>query len=247
MKLNIGSALTGGLRRVGNRNGLLLALVYVVLGVVWQVAFYSAFVTVLQQSDVPTEDVVLPSVEMPFAVSAGGAVLSLLLLQYVTIVATRTFVGGHSRSIPSEYYTRSVAFVLVNSVLGALAFGLLVGVGSLFLLVPGVVAYVAFVFAPVFVAVDDENFIAALRDSWALTRGHWLRLFGLLLVIFVGFGLGASILSVLTSLVVGATWGEALGVLVSGVIVLPFSLLVLGILADAFTQLRDGQPSASGG
>lgn len=241
MSLNIGSSLTGGVRRVANYNGLLLILAYVVIGVVWQIAFYSAFATLLQRSDVPMSEVALPAIEAPFSVAAGGAVLSLLLLQYLTIVAIRTFVGGHSRTIPSEYYTRNIVFVVVNSVLGAIAFGLLVVVGSVLFLVPGIIAYVAFIFTMVYLAVEDENFVAALRDSWNLSRGHWLRLFVLLCIIFVGIGVVSGVLSVLTSLFVGALGGQELGTLASGVVALPFSLLTLGILAEAFNQLRGGQ------
>lgn len=245
MALNVGSSLTGGFRRLANRNGLQLVLAYVVVGVVWQIAFYSAFVTLLRRSDVPMSEVALPAVEAPFPVAVGGAVLSLLLLQYLTVVAIRTFVGGHSRTIPSEYYTRNIAFVLVNSVLGGIAFCLLVIAGSVLFLVPGVVAYVAFIFTMLYLAVEDENFVAALRDSWALSRGHWLRLFVLLCIVFVGIGVGSGVLSVLTSLFVGAVVGEALGTLASGVVALPFSLLTLGILAEAFNQLRASRESAT--
>jgi hypothetical protein len=244
MSLNIGSSLTGGVSRVANRNGVRLVLAYLLLGVAWQVAFYSALVTVLEQSVPAMADVALPSVDVPLAVSAGAAALSLLLLQYVTVVAVRTLVGGHSRSVPREYLTRNVGFVVVNSVLGGVAFGLLVFVGSVLLLVPGVVAYVAFIFMLVYIAVEDENFVAALRDSWALTRGHWLQLFVLLTVLVVGISVAAGILSVLATLVVGAAGGQALGTLVSGVVALPFSLLTLGVIAEAFDQLRNGQPSA---
>lgn len=243
MSLNIGSSLTGGFRRVANRNGLLLILAYMVLGVVWQIAFYSAFVTFLEQSGTPPADVALPSIEAPLAIAAGGAIVSLLMLQYLTIVAIRTFVGGHSRSIPSEYYTRNIVFVLVNTIIGGIVFSLLVFIGSVFLFVPGIIAYVAFIFMMIYLAVEDENFIAALRDSWNLTRGHWLRLFVLLFVLFVGISIVSGVISVLTSLVIGAVAGQALGTLTSGVIALPFSLLTLGILAEAFNQLRDGQQS----
>ena len=212
-----------------------------VLGVVWQIAFYSAFTTWLQQSNAPMSEVALPSIEAPFPISVGGAILLMLLLQYLTIVAIRTFVGGHSRTIPSDYYTRNIVFVVVNSVLGGIAFGLLVFIGTILFVVPGIIAYVAFIFMMVYLTVEDENFIAALRDSWKLTRGHWLRLFVLLCIISVGIGIVSGILSVFTSLIIGAVGGQALGTLASGVIALPFSLLTLGILAEAFNQLREGQ------
>jgi hypothetical protein len=45
----------------------------------------------------------------------------------------------------------------------------------------------------------------------------------------------------MTSVVVGAIAGQAAGILLSGVVGLPFSLLILATLAEAFTQLRESQ------
>jgi hypothetical protein len=238
VSLNIGSSLTGGFSRVVNRNGLLLTLAYLFLGVVWQVAFYSAFVTWLHGTDAQMADVPLPTLDVPLALSAIVAVVSLLLLQLVAIVSIRTFVGGHTDKIPSAYYTRNIVTVLANTLVGGFVYGLLVFLGTLLVVIPGIIAYVAFLFTLVYIAVEDENFVAALRDSWTLTRGNWLPLFGLLLIIFVGLGLIPVIMAAVVSFVVSAYAGPAISTLVSGVITLPFSLLVLGILAEAFVQLR---------
>lgn len=217
----------------------MLALAYVVVGLVWQVAFYSAFVAWLERSNVPMEGVALPSVDAPIAILAGGALLSLVVLQYLTIVAIRTFVGGHARSIPSEYYRRNIGIALINTVVGGIVYGLLVFVGSIFLFVPGIITYVAFTFVLLYIAVEDENFIAALQDSWALTRGNWLRLFVVLAIAFIAIGVVGGVLSVVGQLYVSAVAGQAVGTVVSGLITLPLSLLNLGVLAEAFTQLRD--------
>jgi hypothetical protein len=241
MTFRVGSSLVGGIRRTANRNGLVLALAYVAVGTVWQVLFYSAIVSQVPRS--ATRNTPLPTVPLPTAVAALGAVVSLLLLQYLTVVSIRTFVGGHSRLIPAEYYTRNIGFVLVNAVVGSIALGIVVLVGFALLVVPGIVAYVAFLFVLVYITAEDRNVVSAFRDSWRLTRGHWLRLFLLLLAVLVGLVILPGVLSTLTQVVVSAVLGVELGTLLSGVIVLPFSLVVLGILAEAFTQLRDDPAS----
>jgi len=238
MALRIGSSLTGGVSRVANRNGAALISAYVVLGLVWQVAFYSAFATWLQEANPEMTDIPLPTVDVPIAVSATVAIFALLLLQVAAIVSIRTVVGGYTDEIPSEYYTRNIVLVLANALVGGLAYGLIVFLGTVLFIIPGLIAYVAFLFMLVYIAVEDENFVAALRDSWHLTRGHWTPLFGLLLIILVGLSLIPGILSAVLSFIVGAYAGRAMSTLVSGVITLPFSLLVLGILAEAFVQLR---------
>ena len=216
-------------------------IAYLVIGAAWQIPFYSAVVTGLEQSGTPTENVALPAIDAPLAVSVSAAILMLLGLQWLTVVTIRTFVGGHTRAIPSEYYTRNIVSVLLNSLVGGLIYGVLMFVGSVLFVIPGIIAYVAFIFMIVYVAVEDKNFIAGFRDSWQLTRGHWLRLFGLFLVIVAGIGLISGVLTTMTSVVVGAIAGQAAGILLSGVVGLPFSLLILATLAEAFTQLRESQ------
>lgn len=243
MSLSIGSSFTDGVRRVANRNGLKLILGYVVLGLIWQVTFYSAFVSWIDTTEMPTDELGLPTIDAPLAILVAGAVLSLLALQYLTIVALRTFVNGHTQSIPREYFTRNIIYVLINSILGSLAFGLLVSIGTVLFIIPGIIAYTAFLFMIVYITVEDQNFIAALRNSWSLTRGNWLRLFGLLLILFVVVGIFGGILSVVTRLAITAAASQSLGTLVSGIIALPISLLTLGIIADAYTQLRNNQPT----
>lgn len=244
MTLKIGSSLTGGISRVVNRNGVVLILAYMILGLVWQVAFYSAFVTGLQGANPGMTNVPLPTIDVPLAASAFVALLSLLLLQVAAIVSIRSFVGGYTDEIPSEYYTRNIAIVLANTLAGSLAYGLLVFLGSILLIIPGIIAYVAFLFMLFYIAVEDENFVAALHNSWNLTRGHWLPLFGLLLILYVGLGLVPGILATLISLFVGAYAGPGISTLVSGLITLPFSLVGLGILADAFVQLRGDEATS---
>ncbi|TKX68675.1 hypothetical protein EXE45_10960 [Halorubrum sp. SP9] len=216
-------------------------IAYLMIGAAWQIPFYSAVVTGLERSGTPTENVALPAVDAPLAVSVSAAILMLLGLQWLTVVTIRTLVGGHTRTIPSEYYTRNIVSVLLNSLVGGLVYVVLMLVGSVLFVIPGIIAYVAFIFVLVYVAVEDKNFIAGFRDSWQLTRGHWLRLSGLLLIIVAGIGLISGVLTAMTSLVVGATVGQGIGILLSGVVGLPFSLLMLATLAEAFTQLRESQ------
>lgn len=244
MVLSVTAAMTGGIRRAANRNGLLLSLALVALGAVWQLSFYSAISTAVHRPGMSAQSVPLPTIDVPLAVSAAGAVVALVGLQYVTVVTMRTFVGGRSGTIPSEYYTRNIVPVLVNAIVGGVLYGFAVLVGSVLLVVPGIIAYVALSFTLLYITTEDQNAVAALASSWRTTRGHWLRLFLLLTVVFVLVGLAQGVLSLLAQAAFTAASGGSLGVLASGVIVLPLSVVVVAILADAFVQLTDsGAPS----
>lgn len=172
MSLQIRTSLTGGIGRCFNRNGLALALAYVLVGAAWQVLLYSAVVTAIRASAASGGISALPSVDLPLAASAGGVVVTLLLLQYLTVVTIRTFVGGHGRTIPTEFYTRNIGSVLVNSIMGSLVFGILIFVGRILFVVPEIITYVAFIFTLIYISAEDQNFITAFQSSWNVTRGH---------------------------------------------------------------------------
>ncbi|PSQ56787.1 hypothetical protein BRD22_04610 [Halobacteriales archaeon SW_8_68_21] len=234
MSLQIGATISNGLRRVANRNGLLLVLASVVLGTAWQVAFNSAVAAALP-SEIAGE--LAPAVNGPLPVLVALAVATFLLLPVLSIAAVRTFVAGETDRIPREFFTRRMVWVVANLVVGGLAFSVLLMIGTLLLVIPGIVVYVSLLFMTVFVAVEDENFVAAMRDSWQLTRGSWLRLFGLLLVVIVPFTVAATALSTGLAVAFGST--SAVPTLVTVALSMPFSVVILGVLAEAFVRLRD--------
>ncbi|VTT88244.1 unknown [Halorubrum sp. DM2] len=234
MSLQIGATIANGLRRVANRNGLLLVLASVVLGTAWQVAFNSAAAAALPP-EIAGE--LAPAIDGPFPVLVALAVATFLLLPVLSIAAVRTFVAGETDRIPREFFTRRMVWVVANLAVGGLAFSALLMVGTLLLVIPGIVVYVSLLFMTVFVAVEDENFVAAMRDSWRLTRGNWLRLFGLLLVVIVPFTVVISVLSAGLAIAFGPA--SAVPTLATVTLSMPFSIVILGVLAEAFLRLRD--------
>ena len=241
MTLKIGSSITGGFRRIANRNGAVLLSALTLLAIVWQVTFTSFFLDIALGDGAAVSSMTIPPmIDAPTTVLAAGALLSILALTYLNIVAIRTFVSGATRSIPSDYFTRRIGVVFLNTVVGGIVFGLLVFLGSILLIIPGIIAYVAFIFTTFYIAVEDENFVAALRHSWTLTRGNWLKLFGLLLIVIVGFG------AISTAISLAATAaGQPIETVVTSVVSLAVTVVTLGILSEAFNQLRAGAGSTT--
>jgi len=234
MSLNITSTLTDGVRRVVNRNGLVIVAAYILFFIVWQLTSNSLLLSWVEPTDVAISTAGRPTVDAPIAVIAVGAILSLLTAQYISIVAIRTIVANQTQSIPGEYYRRNIGFVFLNMLVGTTVYLLLVALGTVLLIVPGIIAYVAFQFMNFYIAVEDESFVTALRESWALTRGHWLKLFGLLVVFCLTLGVGLGIVSLVVSIAVNTP----LGSLIIGVVQMGGSVAALGVLAEAFDQLR---------
>jgi hypothetical protein len=202
MKVDISAVLEGGYEKTVARTGLQFAAVFFVLSVLN--ALFVPQPETLPVEESPVGDVAPAAGGGPAGPSLGlsptvAGLLSLLvtvLTALVTIAAIRTFVAGEAESIPEEYFTRNIAWVAVNFVIGGIAFAIVVGIGLFLLVIPGLFLLVSLFFWQVFIAVKDENFIEGFRHSWQLTKGRRLRLFGLgvvvilvALVISIAFGI----------------------------------------------------------
>lgn len=221
MSLNIGRALQEGIARTVARNGLLLVAVMGVIGAVNTLAYNSAMASVF--SDLPDGPAAMLGPTLPISPTVAGVATAVLYLAtfVLTAVALRTFVTDETRRIPREYVTRNLGWFLVNYVVGYVVFLVAVVIGSALLFVPGIFLLVSLYFWFVLVAVEDQNFVAAFRNSWSLTRGHRWSLLGLGLTVMVvgmvvyGVLFGVALVTPPTIvLLVYAIVGAALGVFV---------------------------------
>lgn len=121
--------------------------------------------------------------------------------------------------------------------------GLLVGLATIALLV---FAYVRLAVASPALVIEGLGPIAALRRSWHLVRGSWWRVLGILLLSAIITNLLTAIVSVPVSTVASLMTGlsesllptvlaAGIATLVAGVVTLPFSSAVTGLL---YTDLR---------
>lgn len=73
---------------------------------------------------------------------------------------------------------------------------LLVFLGLIILIVPGIIASIALMFASYFVIDDKSGPIKSLKQSYRLTRGYWLKLFGFIIVLGICNVIGIALLGV---------------------------------------------------
>lgn len=244
MSLDIGAALREGFDRTTERNALLLMVAFVLVGAASAVATDTltaeavAALERLAQQDPAAEfdPAALPeaplALPIPLGVALALAFALALVGEALSIVALRTFVSGERERVPGEFLRRRIAWVTANGFVGGIVVGALVVVGLVLLVVPGVFLYVAFFFVRAEIAVEDTNFVDAMAESWALTRGDRIEVFALAIVLFV-VGLFASAPTVGLEFVDPALASLA-GTVVSGVI----SVFVAATVASAYTQLR---------
>ena len=240
MSLNIGRALQEGIARTLSRAGLLLAVVWFVLGLLNQLAYNSAIAGVLP--DVPNQPMATLGPTLPLSPTAAGAVVFVLYLGSFVVVAAalRTFVTEETDTIPTEHFTRNLVLMLVNLIVGGIVYGIAVAIGLVLLIIPGIFIAVSLFFWNVYVIVEDQNFVESFQNSWALTSGNRLMLFvlGVVVVIVVA--------------VVGGIFGVATAVL-PGIVGLAFaqigsaftSVFAVATAARTYLQLTGAEAAAA--
>ncbi|MFD1563604.1 hypothetical protein ACFR99_08590 [Haloarchaeobius amylolyticus] len=228
MTFRITDAMSDGFSRTTERNGLTFIAVFAAL------ALLNALVTSAGFD---------PAAGTAPASGAVGLVTGLLSLVIgvvtvaAAIVALRTFASAETDTIPREFRHRRIGIATLNVFVGTIVYALLVAVGSVFLLVPGLFVLVSLYYWSVFVAVDDQNFVQGFRSSWTLTRGRRLRLFGLgVAVLFVGIAVNGA--AGIPAVFLGGAVGLVLTQLVAAVV----TVYTLATTARAYDQLRSLEP-----
>lgn len=239
MNFSIGDALSTGFDRVRQRNGLLL------VGIVYAlVLLESAFGTTATFTfTVPGgEEVVVNStaaIEVSPLVDAVIALLAGVAGLLVTIATLRVFASGETERLPTDAFTQRGVWAFANVFVGGLVFAVVVGLGFAALVLPGFYLLAALFIWPVFVAVEDENFVQALRSAWRRTSGHRFRTF-LLGVAFVVIALAVDLAVSIPATVFGASAFDFVFTDLGSAFITVFGN---GVLVAAYQQLPgDAEP-----
>lgn len=257
MDLRIIDALSSGLARLTTRDGLVLAAIFYALsalnGVLNAAILGGARSAPAPGAGVPGGPGAAPGVDPGALLPSFGTAFVVSLLfgvasAAVAIGAIRAFVTGADLS--AELFTRNLPLALVNYVAGGFVYAVLVSIGFVLLVLPGIFLMVVLAFWTVYVAVEDENFVSAFAESWRLTDGNRLRLFGLGValvvvgvVITIPFGLVSGVIGFATG---GGVAGQVVGALIGQVGSAITTILALGTLAAAYDQLTPGATAEAG-
>ena len=232
MTLSIGRALGRGVARTLSVSGaalalLILAVQFVVVGAT------NTLVRSALPAELRTAEIGL-TLSVPDEVAGALAVGAVLLGVVVSVVGPRALVRERSElnTLSASLVTRQLGRAVLSALVAGVIVSVSVTLGSVLLLLPGLFLAVSFLFVNFAVAVEDARAIPALRRSWALARGERWRLFALVVVAFVAFGTVGAVTSVVS--LVAVTAAQAVSVAVTSVL----SVAYLGVLAEAFEQLR---------
>lgn len=249
--MDIEKSIKTGFGKLQEKSGLTLVAVFFVIGLVSTIASQSQAAQFMEQFGGFEQ---LPSqLEGSFVESfAGGGPLaieslpsSLISLMnlgstigYIVaaIVGFRVFASGASDEIPSETYS-DLLMPTINAIIAGIVFGVVVAIGLVLFIIPGIYLIVALYFFTLFIALEGDSFIDALRSSWELTKGRRLSVF-LFFVALVIVNIVFSIIGGIASLVLGGV-SPQLGAIIGVAVGAAFTVFSLGALYDAYTQLRE--------
>lgn len=248
MSLDIGAALRDGASRTTERNALALMAAFVVLGLATTVvlqsfyAWYFEFLTTLEGAPTGVEAPPTPlSVPLPIGVTLAAWLAVALLAEATRIVAIRVFVSEERRAIPGHLARRNLPLAVLNGFVGGLVVSVLVGLGTLALVLPGIFLAVSFYFVRQRIAVEDENFVDAMVESWSLSKGDRIELAVLALVVVV-VSLSVFLPVFGLQLVVGRS--SVVPPLVQSVVRAPLVVFGIAVAARAYVQLAGAEETA---
>lgn len=151
-----------------------------------------------------------------FIIGLATAVLLWWLYIGFIRIAMTAHAGG---SISFEMLFKEKGMMLWHYILATILSGLCVIVGLVLLIVPGIMLQIGLMFVPFLILDKNMQPVAALKESWRLTKGYKWKLFGFLCVLIL--------------VNIAGTLAAFVGLLVS----IPLSLLALTYL---YRELEKG-------
>lgn len=187
-----------------------------------------------------------------------SAMWGAMLFSWVLAVVVGAIVqGALTRAAVADYEGHRASFgecvgaalrVLLPLILVGLIFGFAVAIGSVLLVVPGIIIMVMWSVAGPAVVVEREGVMAAFRRSQELTSGDRWRIFGLFLVLLVIYVLLALLLAMIGLGGMTATSVQSLGLvplLANVLMATVFNLLWGTIQPSIYLELRQEKEGGS--
>lgn len=172
-------------------------------------------------------------------------VFSYLSYLFVYTALARALDSDDKNDDISSYFNK-MFFPVIYLFLGSLMYIVGVGIGSILLLVPGVLFAIAFIFYLFPITLESKNPGKAFNESLELAKGNFLGIFFFMLI-FLGIGIGFMVLVWILSMILFFTMlGEILWLnFAVGVVIEIFNgllyLIGFSALYSVYSQLRTGE------
>jgi hypothetical protein len=237
MSLEVVDTLKGGLEETFTSRGLKFIGLAYLINLVSSISSQSLFSQLgLYEGMGSAYTMTSLALEGPTALWTGLSLIASLAGLWLTIGVLRNFVNNRSEEIDTDFFTENLGMTFLNLFIGTIVFSLIVGLGFVLLVIPGIFLLVSLIFWTVYVAVEDENFIEAMKSSWNLAKGNRIDL----LLIGVGtviVGLLATVIAGIPGAIAG-TVSPQLSALITMAANAFGTVFTLATLAHAYRQLN---------
>jgi hypothetical protein len=235
MALQLGQALGRGTRRALSVSGI----VALALTICYQIVFVGSLNTIIVNqlpSSVQADDLHTIGFTLPLSTEVATVLtFAALLFGVGVVVVTARLLTRDFRdlsSLPSELFTRRIGFAFLSAFAVSVVLVVVIPLGFAFLILPGLFLTVSLQFTLFAIAVEDAGPVNALRRSWKLASGNRWRLLALVVLFAIIGGIGGAVGSLFAF--VSPSVGQLASLAINSVLV----ILMYGILADSFVQLR---------
>jgi hypothetical protein len=246
MALQIGRAISDGVKRTFTRTGGILFVGLLATQLLVQSSINTAALDLLSSEPEIDPGTAGIGLTLPVSARVAGGLFAVGFVAssayFVVLSRALTRPTDELSAFPPALYTRRMVRATLSLLVGGAVVGLSVTIGLFLLVLPGLFLAACFQFFIFAVGVEDRGIVGGLRRSWALSRGNRLKL-GLLVVLAgVSGGAGGAIGSVLR--LIGA---PAAADLASAVINSALFLVLYGVIAAAYRQIREDDPDGPDG
>lgn len=271
MSFSVGSVVSDTIDRIATQAGALLIGAITLLGVVQTAAWQDIIAGILERVQ---EEITDPerqagwtseSVEranemdarideyiadLPLALGIGAIPATILML-VASIVLVVMFVVvldtlGHGRETLSELETDGIGWKTLNYIVGAIVASIIVFVGLLLFLIPGLILLLLLFFFPAAIVMDDKNAFGAFSASMDVVKSNVLGSIGIILL--------SILVLILTNVVFSMFTGplpEVATIVLDELLYAVGLTFSLGLMVVAYAnstqeQSGDGQPAGQG-
>lgn len=210
MDLDVSRAIKEGVERTISKHGLILVMTFVVVSVIGNIGFDSATIVLydmlLEMGEEPLTPI--PEDGVPFAMALPGSAIMLLILLWVvgwiatSVITMRVMTTSVDEPATSDTIVDRLTVATMNELLARIVIFVAIGIGLVVFVIPGVFFAICFYFARPLIAVDDRNFIDAMSESWAMSKGNRFEIF----ILLIGAGV-LYIMIILPGFVAAALFG----------------------------------------
>ena len=264
MSFKTGTVLQEGIERLTTAAGAILLGALTVIGVLQTAAWQDIVAGILEQvqteladperragwtqESIETADEINAMIDgyiadLPLALGLNPILaVGLLFVTYILFLVAWAVVldtFGHRRDSLSGLETERLGWKTLNLFVGSIVFAIIVFIGSLLLLLPGLIFAVLLFFFPAAVVMDDENFFSAFSSSFGVVKSNFLGAIALFIVSIV-----AMVVVTLLGSVVGAVLPAEAGAVVEELLMaagLAFTSALV-VLAYVHSTGAGGQP-----